>query len=96
MKVLLIGSGGREHALAWKLAQTEKCETLYCAPGNAGIGGVAAIISTTLLRSACASALYRRDVLFEVPAVLMKLKLLAPPRILSSTASAKKSGWLIE
>lgn len=37
MDVLLIGSGGREHALAWKLSQSESCHTLYCAPGNAGI-----------------------------------------------------------
>jgi phosphoribosylamine---glycine ligase len=38
MNILLIGSGGREHALAWKLAQSELCDTLYCAPGNPGIG----------------------------------------------------------
>ncbi len=37
MKILLVGSGGREHALAWKLAQSDSCEALYCAPGNAGI-----------------------------------------------------------
>jgi len=36
MKILLLGSGGREHALAWKIAQSEKCEKLYVAPGNAG------------------------------------------------------------
>ena len=36
MKILLLGSGGREHALAWKIAQSEKCEKLYTAPGNAG------------------------------------------------------------
>ncbi len=36
MKILLIGSGGREHALAWKLAQTSKVETVFVAPGNAG------------------------------------------------------------
>ncbi|HUT32211.1 MAG TPA: phosphoribosylamine--glycine ligase [Planctomycetota bacterium] len=41
MKVLIIGSGGREHALAWKIAQSPKVEKLYCAPGNAGIAGVA-------------------------------------------------------
>src|SRR5436190_11040494 len=37
MKLLLIGSGGREHALAWKLAQSPHVSELWCAPGNAGI-----------------------------------------------------------
>ena len=36
MKILLLGSGGREHALAWKIAKSKKCEKLYIAPGNAG------------------------------------------------------------
>lgn len=36
MKILLLGSGGREHALAWKIAQSERVEKLYIAPGNAG------------------------------------------------------------
>jgi len=36
MKILLLGSGGREHALAWKIAQSNNCEKLYIAPGNAG------------------------------------------------------------
>lgn len=36
MKILLLGSGGREHALAWKMAQSEKLTKLYIAPGNAG------------------------------------------------------------
>jgi phosphoribosylamine--glycine ligase len=40
MKLLLLGSGGREHALAWKIAQSEKIEKLYIAPGNAGTGTV--------------------------------------------------------
>ena len=36
MKILLLGSGGREHALAWKISQSEKVEKLFIAPGNAG------------------------------------------------------------
>lgn len=40
MKILLLGSGGREHALAWKIAQSAKCEKLYIAPGNAGTASV--------------------------------------------------------
>ena len=36
MKILLLGSGGREHALAWKIAQSERVEELFIAPGNAG------------------------------------------------------------
>lgn len=40
MKILLLGSGGREHALAWKIAQSQKVEQLYIAPGNAGTAGV--------------------------------------------------------
>jgi phosphoribosylamine--glycine ligase len=40
MNILLLGSGGREHALAWKIAQSEKCDIRYIAPGNAGTDGV--------------------------------------------------------
>ena len=41
MKVLIIGSGGREHAIAWKVAKSPKVEKIYCAPGNGGISQVA-------------------------------------------------------
>ena len=40
MNILLLGSGGREHALAWKISQSDKCDTLFIAPGNAGTDGV--------------------------------------------------------
>ncbi len=48
MKILLIGSGGREHALAWKIRQSPLCEKLYCAPGNAGIAAVADCVDITV------------------------------------------------
>ncbi|MCB1838761.1 MAG: phosphoribosylamine--glycine ligase [Alphaproteobacteria bacterium] len=40
MKILLVGSGGREHALAWRLKNSKSCTNLCCAPGNAGIGDI--------------------------------------------------------
>jgi phosphoribosylamine--glycine ligase len=49
MDILLIGSGGREHALAWKLAQSPKCEKLYCAPGNAGMAELAECVALDIL-----------------------------------------------
>jgi phosphoribosylamine--glycine ligase len=44
MKVLIIGSGGREHALAWKLAGSTRCTELFCAPGNPGIAELADLV----------------------------------------------------
>ena len=40
MKILIVGSGGREHALAWKFAQSKRVKKLYCAPGNAGMASL--------------------------------------------------------
>jgi len=45
MKVLVVGSGGREHALSWAIAKSPKCKKLYAAPGNAGIADVAECVN---------------------------------------------------
>lgn len=45
MKVLVIGSGGREHALVWKISQSQMVDKIYCAPGNAGIGQMAECVA---------------------------------------------------
>jgi len=45
MKVLVIGSGGREHAIVWKLSQSKSVDKIYCCPGNAGISGLAECIN---------------------------------------------------
>ena len=44
VKVLVIGSGGREHAMCWKIAQSEKVDSLFCAPGNGGISRIAKLV----------------------------------------------------
>ena len=46
MKVLVIGAGGREHALVWKLKQSARVEKIWCVPGNAGIAALAECVST--------------------------------------------------
>ena len=45
MNILLIGSGGREHALAWRLSQSPSCDKLFACPGNPGIGEVAELFT---------------------------------------------------
>ena len=44
MKILVVGSGGREHAICWKIAQSPKVDKIYCAPGNAGIAEYAELV----------------------------------------------------
>ena len=41
MNVLVLGSGGREHAIAWKIKQSKNCDTLFCMPGNPGTAQIA-------------------------------------------------------
>ena len=45
MRILVVGGGGREHALCWAIAKSPLCDTLFCAPGNGGIGGVAECVA---------------------------------------------------
>jgi phosphoribosylamine--glycine ligase len=49
MNILILGGGGREHALAWAFAQNPKCDRLWCAPGNAGIAEEAACVAVDIL-----------------------------------------------
>jgi phosphoribosylamine--glycine ligase len=49
MKVLIIGGGGREHAIAWKIARSPKVHKLYCAPGNAGIAEIAECVDISVM-----------------------------------------------
>ena len=49
MTILLLGSGGREHALAWKMLQSDKCSKLFVAPGNAGTSQIAINVSLNIL-----------------------------------------------
>src|SRR5258705_10828407 len=48
MNILILGSGGREHALAWKIAASPLVERLYCAPGNAGIAQECELVALDL------------------------------------------------
>src|SRR3954452_12475861 len=59
MNILLLGSGGREHALAWKLAASPLVERLYCAPGNAGIAQEAGIVALDIADHAAVIAFCR-------------------------------------
>ena len=49
MKILVIGSGGREHAIVWKIAQSPKAEKIYCAPGNGGISELAECVDINVM-----------------------------------------------
>jgi phosphoribosylamine-glycine ligase len=59
MNILILGSGGREHALAWKIAASPLAERLYCAPGNAGIAQEAEIVPLDIADHAAVAAFCR-------------------------------------
>ena len=59
MNILLLGSGGREHALAWKMAASPLCDRLYCAPGNAGIAKDAECVAIDITDHAAVAAFAR-------------------------------------
>ena len=60
MKVLVLGSGGREHALVWKLRQSPRVSQLYCAPGNGGIADDAECVAVDLKSLASITELAER------------------------------------
>src|SRR5262249_4248706 len=61
MNILLLGSGGREHALAWKIAASPLVERLYCAPGNAGIAREAELVAVDPADHAAVIAFCKRQ-----------------------------------
>ncbi len=50
MNLLVIGSGGREHALAWKIAQSQRVGQIFVAPGNAGTGREPGVVNLAIIR----------------------------------------------
>jgi phosphoribosylamine--glycine ligase len=61
MNILILGGGGREHALAWAFAQNPKCDRLFCAPGNAGIAEEATCVALDVLDGAAVLDFCRRE-----------------------------------
>src|SRR6266481_9338096 len=61
MNILILGSGGREHALAWKMAASPLVDRLYCAPGNAGIAREAECVALDLADHAAIIAFSREN-----------------------------------
>ena len=61
MNILLIGSGGREHALAWAIGASSLCDRLYCAPGNPGIEQVAHVVDLKVADHAAVSAFCKAE-----------------------------------
>ncbi|MCR5160816.1 MAG: phosphoribosylamine--glycine ligase [Lachnospiraceae bacterium] len=61
MKVLIIGSGGREHVLAWKISRSPRVDKIYCAPGNAGIAQIAECVPIGAMEFDCLAAFAKEN-----------------------------------
>ncbi len=61
MRVLVVGGGGREHALVWKLSQSPKIGALFCAPGNGGISGIASCVDISATDTEALLAFARKE-----------------------------------
>jgi len=61
VRILVVGSGGREHALVWKLSQSPKAEAVFCAPGNGGISSIAPCVDVSPSDTAGLLSLARRE-----------------------------------
>ena len=59
MNILILGGGGREHALAWAFAANPKCDLIWCAPGNAGIAEMATCVALDILDDRAAGTVAR-------------------------------------
>src|SRR2546427_4752777 len=102
MKVLLVGGGGREHALAWKIAQSPLVDAVFAAPGNPGIARLASCVDIIVDSHDELVAFARRERIDltvvgpEVPLVAGLADRLAPPRLLvfgpGARAAANEGG----
>ncbi|MCB1013445.1 MAG: phosphoribosylamine--glycine ligase, partial [Microthrixaceae bacterium] len=63
MRVLVIGSGGREHALAWAIAKSPRCEKLFVAPGNGGTSMIATNVAIDITDHDAVLHLVRREMI---------------------------------
>jgi phosphoribosylamine--glycine ligase len=61
MNILILGSGGREHALAWAIAKSPLCDRLICAPGNGGMAGLAECLDLDILNGDAVAAFVARE-----------------------------------
>ena len=78
MNILLLGSGGREHALAWAISASPLCDALTCAPGNAGIAQVADCRALDIMDNAAVVALAKAE---QIDVMLGAIQATAPDAV---------------